>query len=484
MEYKDLSIKEIHEAIIKKEIKISELVKKVIDECKKNEKFNFLVSLIGDDAIKKAIKLDKNIDVNNFLYGIPYIAKDNIWALNTKTTACCKILENFNSPENSTVINNLDDANSILVGKATLDELAMGGTGLFACNGHITNPYDSTRIIGGSSSGSTYAVAKKIVPFAIGTDTGDSIRKPASYAGVVGFKPTYGSISRYGVMPYAPSLDHVGFLTRNVEDLKYICQSTFKYDKRDFTSIDNGQNFFEKDNKTKKIFGYFSDVKKFTDKKIWNKYEELFDSLKKDGHEIKELNFRKDLLDSVAYLYMIISFSEAVSTWANLDGINFGQRVEGKDFVDVMKNSRTNGFGDIVKKRFIIGSYQLKRENQIELLDKAKRIRRLIKNEMENVYKQIDFLVVPPAPGVAPKIKDVLGKSKEDEVRSESNFLNDILIMSNFTGEPSITLPFITENNLPIGININAKIKNDKSLLLVSEYIESKIKEMKNREVK
>ncbi|KAJ3625349.1 hypothetical protein Zmor_004316 [Zophobas morio] len=373
-----------------------------------------------------------------------------------------------------------------MLGKTVLDELGMGGTGLHAATGPVYNPYDKTRIAGGSSSGSVFATANHIGNFALGTDTGDSIRKPASLTGVVGYKPTYGSISRYGVIPYAPSMDHVGFFSNYVEDMFYLAETTFAYDEKDFTSIDNAKEYstlINKKTKLKKV-GYFKVVKEHTPKKLWDKYEMYFEKLKANGYEVIEIDFRKDLLDAIAPIYMVLSFSEAVSTSANLDGMNFGLRVDGEDFADIMKKTRSAGFGDLVKRRFIMGSYQLKHENQVELQLKAKQIRRLISQELQKVYEQVDFIVMPPTITKAKLISEVTGKTIEDQdANDENKFMDNVLVLGNLNGMPSITIPFVTEDKMPIGININANLKNDGDLLMFAKESEEIISELDGREI-
>ncbi|KAF5295781.1 hypothetical protein FQA39_LY12954 [Lamprigera yunnana] len=410
--YENSSIQQLHQALENKTITVKELVQHSINLAKADFDSNFLVSLNDKQALQVAN--DFKFDSSKPLSGIPFILKDNI-------------LENFNSPFDATIAKQLKEAGAILVGKSTLDELAMGGTGLFGFNG------------------SAYAVATGVVPFSIGTDTGDSIRKPASYAGIVGFKPTYGSISRFGVIPYAPK----------IIDKKLSSQT----------------------------FGYIKEVHKYLPKDLSNKYQEFYKQLELEGHKVKEISFRQDLLEAISHLYMMISFSEAVSTEANLDGINFGSRISGADYEEVMKNTRTKNFGEIVKKRFIIGSYQLKRENQVELLDKAKKVRRLINNEMIKLFADVDVLILPPSPDIAPKVEDVLGKSREDVIDNEGSFVNDILIISNFYGNPSITLPFVTKDGLPIGINLNTNLRQDDKLLTIASQVEHIISEMVKKEL-
>ncbi|AUM62367.1 amidase family protein [Spiroplasma monobiae] len=478
MNFKKTTLKEIHDKLVSKEIKLTDLIKEVILKSKEEMKSNFLITLTEDEALRKANELENNIDANNVLTGIPFIHKDNISTKGILTTAGSKMLSNYTPSFDATIAEKFNEKNSILIGKAALDELSMGGTGLLSFNGEVRNPYDSNRIVGGSSSGSAYAVAKGIVPFATGGDTGDSIRKPASLSGVVGFKPTYGSISRYGAIPYAPSLDHLGFFTNNVEDQAYLCDATYGYDSKDFTSIDNKKEFVKNINQVSRRFkfGYIKQVEEIMPEELKEDYKKLYSILNDQGHEVLELEFNKKLLEAIPATYMMISFAEAVSTHANLDGIKFGVRVEGKDYMEIIKNSRTQGFGETVKRRFLIGSYQLKSENQDVLLAKSKKVRRLIVEELDKLYKQVDILILPPTTKPAPTVNEVYGFDV-DQQEDGTKFIEDILILANFNGMPSITLPFVCKENMPIGINLNAKPKEDLEVLQAAKIIEKLILE-------
>ncbi|QHX36366.1 amidase family protein [Spiroplasma sp. BIUS-1] len=474
MNFKNITLKEVHEKLIKNEIKVTDLVKSVLENAKKEMESNFLITLCEDEAIKRAELLENKITEGNVLNGIPFIHKDNISTKNILTTAGSKILSNYIPAFDATIETKFKESNSILIGKAALDELSMGGTGLFSFNGEVRNPHDFNRIAGGSSSGSAYAVAKGIVPFATGGDTGDSIRKPASLTGTVGFKPTYGSISRYGAIPYAPSLDHLGFFTNNVEDQAYLCEATFGYDEKDFTSIENKQDFVKNiNNLDKKIkFGYIKHVDNCLEGQLKEDYKKLYELLRQEGHEVIELDFNIKLLQAIPATYMMISFAEGASTHSNLDGIRFGMRAEGKDYKEIIRNSRTQGFGETVKRRFIIGSYQLKSENQEILLAKSKKVRRMIVEELDRLYEQVDILIIPPTLAPAQTVDHVYGVDVEQKGDAENAFVEDILILANFNGMPSITIPFVTQDKMPIGINLNAKPKEDLKVLQAAKFVE------------
>ncbi|WP_338970124.1 amidase family protein [Spiroplasma endosymbiont of Labia minor] len=475
MNYGILTIKELIELITNNKIKVEKLIEEVFKNIEKHKQDNFYVNLDKENAINYAKKLDELNNFSDKLTGIPFFEKDNIATKNLKTTSSSKILGDFIPPYSATVHEDLIKAGAILMGKTTMDELGMGGTGLFASTGIVANPRDKKRIIGGSSSGSTYAVATGIVPFATGSDTGDSIRKPASLNGIVGFKPTYGAISRFGLFPYAPSFDTIGFLAKSVEDVALLSDIAIHTDEKDFTSTQIDNKDFEKNLILKNDsikFGFLKNVFEQMPLFLKNEYDSFFEKLKKEGHTIEMIDFHHQLLETLPSVYKMISFAEAVSTNSNLDGINFGKRVDGSDYIEIMKNSRTNGFGPIVKKRFVLGSFQLKRENQVELLLKSKQVRRMIIDELAKIYNEIDILILPPTTAIAPLIDDVL-KDNVDENDVETGFVEDILILANINGMPSITLPFIKEKNMPIGINLNAAPKNDLFLLQVAKYVET-----------
>ncbi|WP_031542622.1 amidase family protein [Mesoplasma photuris] len=474
MNYKDLTILELHEAIVSGKIKISEITKDALKEIESEKSSNAFLAM-NESAISDSIKLENNLkdNLDNFLYGIPYLAKDNFSTKGIVTTSSSKILENYIPPYNSTIVDDLEQKGSIMLGKTALDELGMGGTGLHSAFGIITNPKDPKRLVGGSSSGSVYAVSKGIVPFATGSDTGDSIRKPASYNGVVGFKPSYGALSRYGLLAYAPSLDTAGFFTKTVDDMAIVSDATIRNDKKDFTSIDiENKNFFENIDKLDKktTFAYLDKVHDALPIELKEKYESFYKKIESLGYKVSKVDFRKDLLEAIDSVYMMISFSEGVSTNANLAGIHFGSRVDGEDFVEIMTKTRSEKFGNIVKRRFLIGSFNLRKENQIKYLLQAKKVRRLIIEEVMKVLNKFDILILPPATGPAPLIEKA--QEFEDKLK-EAEFLSDILIIANFAGLPSITIPFIEMEGMPVGINLNSKPKADLKVLQAAKLLES-----------
>ncbi|SRX61844.1 Asp-tRNA(Asn)/Glu-tRNA(Gln) amidotransferase subunit GatA [Mycoplasma mycoides subsp. capri] len=451
-DYRKKSIFEIHKDLVDKKYTVLDLTKEVLKNLKYELDSNAINYLAEIHALKQAKKIEENFDSNNLLSGIPYICKDNFSTKDIPTTASSKILENYIPNYSAALVDSLEKNQSILVGKSALDELGMGGTGLLSCNGKITNPWDKNRIVGGSSSGSAYLVAKGLVPFATGTDTGDSIRKPASYNGIVGFKPTYGVISRYGLLPYDASYDD---------------------DNRDFSSTTADHVDFLKqidDFSNIKTFGYISSVIESLDQEHKTHYYNLFETLKNKGYQVKALDFRQDLLDAVLPVYLMIANSESVSTNSCLDGIKYGKRVDGNDYSEIMINSRTQGFGEIVRRRFAIGSLVLKGENQKKYLVQAKKVRTLINRDFNNLFEQVDVLLLPPSPSIAPLIEEINNPNKKSQ---EKDFIENILVLANFTGSPSITIPFFKTKNMPVGINITTKVKTDLLTLQAAKLLEN-----------
>jgi len=477
---KKMTIEALHKMLVNEELTVEALTNKVIQKSGFNERENFLITPNYTAALERAKQLDaQGIDQDNWLYGIPYVSKDNFSTKGLQTTAGSQILKGYEPTFDAEMIDLLANKNTVLIGKANLDELGMGATGLSSGYGDVLNPLNKKHIVGGSSSGSAYAVAANIVPFATGTDTGDSIRKPASFTGLVGFKPTYGAISRYGLLPYAPSLDHAGILAQTIEDVAIVADATIAQDLKDFTSTSiTKKRFYQNLNEfdEHKSFGYLKPVHDALPEALRLKYEELFALLRGAGYTVTALDFRLDLLEALASTYMIISFSEAVSSSANLDGINFGQRVEADSYEEIIKLTRTKNFGHVVKRRFIVGSLNLKQENQHIYLLKAKKVRRLIDQELAKVYDQVDLLILPPSPEVAPLVDN--GFEIDAHAGNYPEFLDDILTLGNFSGMPSITIPFVTQDDLPIGLNLNARRKEDLLVLQGAKAIEKVLPNM------
>ena len=480
MSYLDLTVKEIHEALINKKVTPLELTKEALKRAKENND-NCFEYICEKEALEKATLLKEPTD--NLFWGIPYVLKDNFSTKNIPTTASSNILNGYIPLFDATVKQKLDEAGAILIGKSTLDELAMGGTGTSGHLGTTYNPYDPNHnhLVGGSSCGSASLVASLVVPFSIGSDTGDSIRKPAHNAGLVGYKPTWGLISRYGLFPFSPSLDHVGYFTRSVYDAASLLNILSGHDENDMTSsykekIDYCQGI-ENENKNFKIAVIEEIYNELINPKIKESFDNLVNQLKNKGFAIDFIKFDNDLLKAIYPTYFILSCAEATSNNANLDGIKFGPRFEGNTYQEVMTKARSEGFSELIKRRFVIGSYSLMKENQKELFLRAKKARHLIVDAFNDVFKKYDFIMTPAAKDVAP-----LKEGASDALRKEYKIIDDYLAFANFGGYPSITLPIGQDKdnlNLPYGVSINAPIFKDKELFNFSNTVE-KITHLKN----
>ena len=433
------------------------------------KKLNAIVTFIDpSEQIEAVKKMDESLP----LYGVPIAIKDNFNTKGIRTTASSRILDNYIPIYDATVIKKLKDAGAILFAKTSMDELGMGGTNLNAYTGKVNNPYDVSRISGGSSGGSAALVAEGVVPVAMGTDTGDSIRKPAAYCGVVGFKPTYGRISRYGVIPYASSLDHVGFFTTCIKDAARMLQVCAGRDDHDMTSSYEKVEEYEKnlnsDIRGKKIAILDNVMNSIEDQRIVDNFNEVIEKLEKRGAIVERVSMDETLLQTLLPVYLIIANAEACANHSNLDGVRFGMREEGHDLEEIMINSRTKGFSSAVRKRFVLGSYSLFVENQEKLFRKAQKVRRVIVDEYKKILEQYDCVIASAAPTVAPHPEDSVGEKMSDTYLVAENFM----ILGNMSGYPSLTLPSGFVEGLPIGINVTAKAFDEQNLLNICKAIE------------
>lgn len=471
MEYKKMLIEDLRKSLDENKTTSEELfneANKLAHEYQ--EEINPFVTII--DRYKCRPKKDTMIT------GIPYTLKDNFSTSGILTTASSNILKNYIPVYDATVYKKLKDAGAVLVGKNVLDELAMGGTGTTGHTGVVKNPWDASRLIGGSSAGSCASVALGIVPFSIGSDTGDSVRKPAAFGGVVGFKPTYGRISRYGLFAFASSLDHVAMFTRSVFDSAVITNILKGKDEMDMTSLqDDGLDYTETINdsvKGKKLF-YIKEACNIENyhnpsdmlKKTIENFHQTLEKCKSIGMEIEEVSIDEDLLNALYPTYMTISCAEATSNNSNLTGIQFGNRVDGDSYEDIMFNTRTNGFSELIKRRFVIGSFVLQKENQEKLFLNACRVRRMIVNKMHELFKTYDGLIMPASGGIAPKFGE-----RTDALSSEYLVLENHLCIANFGGFPSITIPSGFIEGMPLGVNITSEIKKDALVLNIANELE------------
>ena len=460
-------IDEIRDALDSRLVTSDELFDESVSKAYKyQDKYNCFVTILDKKEEKKG---------NTVLQGIPYALKDNISTKGILTTASSNILKDYIPLYDATVYKKLMEAGAVLMGKTVLDELAMGGTGTTGHTGVVRNPWNERRMIGGSSAGSAAAVALGIVPFALGSDTGDSIRKPAAYGGVVGYKPTYGRISRYGLFAFASSLDHMGLFARSVKDVSYVMDIIKGHDDKDMTSLPDEDISYvdnlDNDVKGKKLFYIKEAVEIDNDseelKLILDNFYKAIDECKKLGMEVVEVSFRKDLLEAIYPSYMCISCAEATSNNSNLTGIPFGYRVEGNNVNDIMMKTRTEGFSELIKRRFVLGSYVLQKENQEKLFLNACRIRRLIVDNMNELFKEYDALIMPSSGDIAPLFGNV-----SDKLSDEYLILGNHLAIGNFGGFPSISIPSGFVNDMPVSVNITGRAKEDYLVLNMASKLE------------
>ena len=470
MSYLDLTILEMHKALIEKKVTPLELAKEALRRAKENHD-NAFEYIMEKEALEIASKLKE--PTNDPLWGIPFVIKDNFSTKDVPTSASSRILDGYVPLFNATVVERLLAKGAVPIAKASLDELAMGGTGTTGRLGKTFNPWDSThqRMIGGSSSGSAVSVSASIVPFALGSDTGDSVRKPASNAGLVGYKPTWGRVSRYGLFPFAPSLDHVGYFTRSVEDASILLETLSGRDERDSTSsfkpVENYHNYIGKDIKGMKVAVIKEVLDSINDGEIKNSFNKSLNFLIKQGVKVQEVSMNEALLKAIYPTYIVISCAEATSNNANLDGIKFGPRYEGNSYEEVMMKARTNGFSELIKRRFVIGSFALLAENQNVLFLRAQKARRMIVEAVNKILLDFDFIYLPASPSIAPKFVN-----SSDRLSSEYLIADNHLALGNFGGYPSITIPLGIEDKMPFGGNITGRHFEDGKVLQIANALE------------
>ena len=470
MNYLSKNIYEIHEALVNKEVTPLGLVKEALDKIKKdtNNAFEYIYE-------KEAIEIAKQLkepEADNPLWGIPFAIKDNFSTKGIPTTGSSKLLEGYIPTFDSEVYKRLLDKKAIPIAKTTLDELAMGGTGSSGHLGKTFNPWDEskTRMIGGSSCGSAAACAAGIVPYSIGSDTGDSVRKPASYSALVGFKPTWGRISRYGLFTFAASLDTVAYFTRNVKDSALLLNVLAGHDKKDTTSsllpLEDYEKLEDKKYNLTIIKEIYDDLKDETIKKA---FDELVKGLKQKGYKINTVSIGFNLTKAIYSCYYIISSAESTSNNANLDGIRFGSNKEAKSYEEMLFKVRTEGFSDRIRRRFVIGSISLLEENQEEIYLRALRCRRVIVDTFNKILESSDAIILPASPTIAPLFDgDVPKKSFNKDATVSDNYL----AFANLGGYPSITLPLGFEEGMPFGVNLTSHHFTEAKLLKIAQVVE------------
>lgn len=445
-------------------------VKDALNKAKSlQDKLNAVVTFCD---VEEQLKELNAIDSSASMYGMPIVLKDNVNTKGIRTTASSRILDNYVPVYNAAIVDKLKEAGAIIIAKASMDELGMGGTNKNAYTGKVNNPWDTDRISGGSSGGSAVLVASGCVPFAIGTDTGDSIRKPAAFNGIIGMKPTYGRISRYGIIPYASSLDHVGYFATAVEDAAKALEVLAGRDDRDMTSANKEVEAYaaniNEDIKGKKIAVLENVQQGVINPDVKANFDALIKSLEDKGAIVERVHFDDKLMKAILPVYYIIANAEATANHSNLDGIRFGMREEGSSVEEVMINSRTKGLCSYVRKRFVIGSFSLFEENQEKIFRKAQKVRRLIVEELEHCLKEFDVVMANASSDVAPLAEE----SKEEHLDQDALVAENFMAIGNFSGYPSMTMPTGFVGGLPIGINMTAKPFEEQNLFNIGKAIE------------
>ena len=472
MEYMNKSIEEIHKALINGEITSEELIQESLQKSHKLQKeCNAFVTIL-DEA--KASEV-----TDNLLSGIPYGIKDNYSTKGILSTGSSNTLKDYVPFFTATAIEKLENAGAVAVNKTVMDEFGMGGTGTTGHTGIVRNPWDKTRMCAGSSAGSAAAVAAGVYPYATGSDTGDSIRKPAAYCGIVGYKPTYGMISRYGLFPFASSLDHCGVLTRSVKDAAIVVDTMKGIDKNDMTSWDS-KDIHLADSLTGEVKGKkicyikeLCDINMYpnaseTLKKHLENFKTVLEKVKELGIEVEEVSVDKTLLNALASVYVVISCAEATSNMSNLTDIIFGPRGEGDNYVEMMKDYRTKNFSPLIKRRFVIGSYVLQAQNKDRYFHNAQRVRRLLVDTWNQLFEKYEAVILPVGSGPAKHLDGSLDILDKDTVALEEH-----LQIGNFGGFPSITIPDGFIDSLPVALNITGARYDDENVLNIAYAIES-----------
>tara|TARA_Y100001970_G_scaffold266190_1_gene354557 strand:+ start:295 stop:1749 length:1455 start_codon:yes stop_codon:yes gene_type:complete len=473
----ELSLTKIVNGIKNKDFSSEEVTKVFVENSQKSKKLNAYITECFEKALKFAKNFDQKKNYKGLLPGVPIAVKDLFCTNNVKTTAGSKILHNFIPTYESTVTNNLWSQGAFLLGKLNCDEFAMGSSNETSFFGNVINPYGKKLVPGGSSGGSASALAAELTPATIGTDTGGSIRQPASFTGTVGLKPTYGRCSRWGIVAFASSLDQAGPMTKNVEDCALLLEAMAGYDPKDSTSIDiKVENYSSKLNE--KIKGLKIGIPKEyrvdnMPSEIDNLWKKGIDYLKDAGAIIKNISLPNTIYALPAYY--IVAPAEASSNLARYDGVKYGHRANGKNLIEMYENTRSEGFGDEVKRRILIGTYVLSSGYYDAYYLKAQKVRQLIKNDFDKAFNDVDAILTPSTPSSAFEIGD---KSKDPV----SMYLNDIFTVPvNLSGLPAISIPAgYDKNNLPLGLQVIGKAFDEQTILNLSLAIEKRANFQKN----
>ena len=469
MKLNELTIKEAIEKLASSEITAVDLTKACLDEIANRDKeIHAYLLVLKEEALSAAKESDKRRKSGqalSVLDGIPIAIKDNMCMLGTKTTAASKILENFVAPYDATVIDKLKKAGVVIIGKTNLDEFAMGSSTENSAFGVTKNPYDLDRVPGGSSGGSAAAVAANMCLAALGSDTGGSIRQPSSFCGIVGFKPTYGTVSRYGLMAMASSLDQIGPMTKTAEDARILFDVIRGYDEHDSTSLDQELNNLELRIDKLKIGvpkEYFTEGLSAEVRKV---IEESIEKFRKMGAEIIDIS-----LPHAKYAlscYYIIVPTEVASNLSRYDGIKYGFSAKAENLLDKYLNTRSEAFGPEPKRRIILGTYTSSAGYIDQYYNQAQKARALIKQDFDKAFEKVDFILGP----VMPTLPFKIGEKSDDPL---AMYLSDIYTIAvNLAGIPAISIPAGKVEHLPVGVQIIGPQMSDNKILELAKIFEA-----------
>ena len=478
MDITELTVHELQEKLKSKELTITQITKAYVDRINEKEKdVQAFVTLLTDESLKQAEEIENKVnkgEIKGEFAGIPIGIKDNLCTKGIKTTCSSKMLENFVAPYDATVIEKINNENIIKLGKLNMDEFAMGGSTEYSYFKKTKNPWNLNKVPGGSSGGSAAAVAAGLVPWALGSDTGGSIRQPSSFCGVVGLKPTYGLVSRYGLVAFASSLDQIGPITKDVRDCSMLLNIIAGHDEKDTTSSNR-----EKVDYTKALKNDVKGIKIGVPKEFFGEginqevkesLKQAIETYKKLGAQIEEISL--DIAQYALATYYIIACAEASSNLGRFDGIRYGYRTkEYKSLKDIYKKSRTEGFGKEVKRRIILGTYVLSSGYYDAYYKKAQQVRTLVMNEFNKAFEKYDVILTPTSPTVA------------FDIGSKSNnplemYLADICTVSvNIAGLPAISIPCgVDKESMPIGMQIIGNKFEEEKILNLAYTFEQEIK--------
>jgi aspartyl-tRNA(Asn)/glutamyl-tRNA(Gln) amidotransferase subunit A len=464
-----LTSKELHHKIINKDISVMELVEIFLQRIEKYDpQLNAYITVLQDHARQQAITVDNQIragELNHPLAGVPYALKDLFCTKGILTTCGSKMLSNFISPYDATVYDKLNHAGAVLLGKVNMDEFAMGSSNENSAYGVVANPWDTSRVPGGSSGGSAAAVAAGLAPYSLGSDTGGSVRQPASYCGISSIKPTYGRISRYGMTAFASSLDQCGIMARSSEDMALVLETLSGFDGKDSTSANVPVPDYSQTLNDSLAGLRIGIPKEFfaegLDASVAKVIEETVQKFTQLGATVKEVSLPNSHLSVAAYY--VIAPAEASANLSRFDGVRFGHRCEEpKNLQDLYERSRWEGFGDEVKRRIVIGTYALSAGYYDAYYLKAQKIRRLIKNDFVAAFNEVDVLMGPVTPTTAFKI----GEKSDDPI---AMYLGDIYTLPiSLAGVPALSIPVGFSDNLPVGLQIIGDYFSEAKLLNVA----------------